>query len=62
MGDEVRAMMLGRITSNPSVLHGQPCSRDLRVPVGMILDSMAEGRRRLIPRLLSRRHRISNGA
>ena len=43
MGEEARAKLLGRITSEPSVLHGQPCIRDVRVPVGMILDSMAEG-------------------
>ena len=32
-----------RITSDPLVMGGQPCIRHLRIPVGMILDSLADG-------------------
>ena len=34
---------MNRITSDPMVLQGQPCIRSLRIPVAMILDSLAEG-------------------
>ncbi len=35
--------LLERITSDPSVMGGQPCIRHLRITVSMILDSLADG-------------------
>jgi uncharacterized protein (DUF433 family) len=31
------------IVSDPNVLGGQPCIRDTRIPVAVIIDSLAEG-------------------
>lgn len=43
MNEQAHRKILERITSDPGVLQGQPCIRDLRIPVGMLLDSLAEG-------------------
>lgn len=32
-----------RITCDPAVMQGQPCIRNLRIPVAMIFDSLADG-------------------
>jgi uncharacterized protein (DUF433 family) len=37
------ADILARITSDPHILQGQPCIRNLRIPAAMILESLAEG-------------------
>ncbi len=37
-------MSLDRITINPEVMSGQPCIRDLRIPVSLILRLLARGK------------------
>ena len=32
-----------RITSDPKIMRGEPCIRNLRIPVAMIIDSLADG-------------------
>lgn len=36
--------MFDRITINPKILNGQPCIREMRVPVHQILDLIAAGK------------------
>jgi uncharacterized protein (DUF433 family) len=33
-----------RIQSDPSILHGKPCFRETRIPVGLILGYLAAGK------------------
>ncbi len=35
--------LLDRITTDPSICHGQPCIRGLRYPVDMILELLSSG-------------------
>lgn len=38
-----RAALLERISSRPGVLGGRPCIRGTRIPVEIILESLADG-------------------
>lgn len=38
-----RSKLLERISTNPSICHGQPCIRGLRYPVDMILELLSSG-------------------
>lgn len=35
--------MFERITTNPRVLHGEPCIRGLRIPVHLVVEMVAAG-------------------
>ena len=35
--------MFQRITTNPRVLHGEPCIRGMRIPVHLIVEMVAAG-------------------
>ena len=35
--------MFERITTNPRVLHGEPCIRGMRIPVHLIVEMVAAG-------------------
>lgn len=35
--------LLDRVTVDPAVCHGQPCIRGTRVPITVILDTLAAG-------------------
>lgn len=35
--------LLDRVTVDPAVCHGQPCTRGTRVPITVILDALAAG-------------------
>jgi len=38
-----RKELLRRVVADPSVCRGKPCIRGTRVPIAIILDSLAEG-------------------
>ena len=38
-----REEMLSRVVADPAVCGGQPCIRGTRIPVSVVLDSLAEG-------------------
>lgn len=39
----VAGPLLARVVVDPGVCGGQPCVRGTRIPIGVILDSLAEG-------------------
>ena len=43
MEGKASLMLLGRITTNPSLCHGKPCIRGMRYPVQMILELLSAG-------------------